>query len=300
MRRALRSVVLALRSVILALMLPTAAVAQAGRAAMDEGVRLLGANQAEKAQKQFELAIKTEPGVGLYHLWLGRAVGTQAQNASIVRQPFLARRTKAEFEKAVALDPSLLDARDGLIIFYLQAPGFMGGSLEKAREQQRLIAERDPIRGHVAAASVAWHVKDTLATERALREAMAAQPDSVAPVIRLAQYQQLWRRVPAAFATYDGFLARHPADIAVRYQFARLGAVSGEQLPRAERILRDLLALPEWEPGNGRPARSVVHYRLGTVLEKAGRKDEARGSYEAALKLEPNFKLAKDALAALK
>jgi cytochrome c-type biogenesis protein CcmH/NrfG len=286
---------------LLVLLAPTSSMhAQAGRAAMDEGVRLMNANQAAKAEKKFEEAVKADPKVALYHLWLGRAVGDQAQDASIVRQPFMARRVKAEFEKAVELDPTLLDARDGLISFYLQAPAVMGGSLEKAKEQQRLIAAQDAMRGHSAQVNIAWHQRDTVATEAALRAAIATSPDSVFPVIRLAQMQLQWGRTTEAFGTLDGFLATHPADIPIRFQVARLAAISGQQLPRAERMLRELFELPEWPAGGNRPSRAAMHFRLGMVQEKSGRKDEARASYETAIRLDPNLQLAKDALKALK
>ncbi|HEX7939558.1 MAG TPA: tetratricopeptide repeat protein, partial [Gemmatimonadaceae bacterium] len=89
-------------------------------------------NKTDEAIDWFEKAVKADDKNALYHLWLGNAVGNEAQNASTLRQPFLARRVKAEFERAVALDPTLIDARDGLISFYQQAPGFMGGSTDKA------------------------------------------------------------------------------------------------------------------------------------------------------------------------
>ena len=280
--------------------LSTKSTAQAGKAAFDEGLRLMRLNKADAAEKQFERAIDADPKNGTYHLWLGNAVGQQTTTASTVRQPFMARRVKAEFERAVALDPDLLDARDGLIQFYLRAPGFMGGSEAKAREQQREIAKRNAFRGHLSAATVAWSGKDTASTERALRAAIAVAPDSARTVVSLAQSQTNWGRVPAAFATLDEFLARHPRDIAVRFQIGRLAAGSGQQLERGEKTLRELIAEPEWESTNLRPSRAAVHYRLGMVLEKVGKKPDAKASYERALALDPQLKQAKDALAALR
>ena len=280
--------------------LATESPAQAGKAAFDEGLRLMRVNKADAAEKQFERAVAADPKNGTYHLWLGNAVGQQTTTASTVRQPFMARRVKAEFERAVALDPELLDARDGLIQFYLMAPGFMGGSDAKAREQQREIAKRNAFRGHLAAATVAWAGKDTLGTERAMRAAIAAAPDSARTVITLAQRQAGWGRVPAAFATLDEWLARYPRDIAVRFQIGRLAAGSGQQLERGETLLRDLIAEPEWESTNLRPSRAAVHYRLGMVLEKSGKKPDAKLSYERAVALDPQLKPAKDALAALR
>ena len=279
---------------------PSALGAQAGRASFEEGRRQLQLNEAGKAEKAFEKAIAVEPKIAVYHLWLGRAVGVQAANASIVRQPFLARRTKAEFEKAVELDPTLLDAREHLIIFYLQAPGVMGGSQAKARDQAREIAKHNTSRGHLAHASIAWHAKDTVATERAFRAAIAAAPDSAMPVVQLAVRLEAWGRATDAFALLGGFLARHPGDIPANFRLGRLATSTGQQLPRGEAAFRRLLAAPEWEVAAGRPTRAAVHYRLGTLLEKSGRAADARAAYRAALTLDPKLKAAKDALDAVK
>lgn len=279
---------------------PASAHAQAGKAAYDEGRRLMSANKPAEAEKQFERAVSADDRNAVYHLWLGNAVGQQAQDANPLRQGFMARRIKAEWEKAVALDPALLEAREALITFYLQAPGFMGGSPEKAREQQREIASRSAYRGHLATATIAWASKDTAAVERAYRAAYAAAPDSVRAPISLAQRQQSWGRGVAAFATLDEAIAKRPTDIALRFQYGRLASITGDNLARGEQYLRALAAEPEWTPENLRPSRAAVHYRLGLVLEKQGKKPDAKAQYERAVALQPDFKLAKDALAALK
>lgn len=280
--------------------LPIALDAQAGRAAFEEGRRLMSADDPAKAEKQFERAIAAEPNVALYHLWLGNAIGEQAGNASVLRQPFMARKIKAEFEKAVELDSTLIEAREGLLGFYLQAPAVMGGSLEKAQEQARAIGQLHVIRGHMATARIAWHQKDTTATERAYRAAVAAWPDSAGPTIQLAQRQQGWNRNAAAFATYEAFLARQPRHLAVRFQLARLIAITGEQLPRGERILRELLTEENWVAGGMLPPKAAVHARLGDVLRKQGKRDEARVSYNTALSMDPSSQIAKDGLVALR
>jgi tetratricopeptide (TPR) repeat protein len=284
---------------LLALLFPLAVHAQAGRPAYDEGMRLLRAGDAAAAEKQFGAAIAREKDVGLYHLALGQAVGVQAPNASVVRQPFMARRIKSEFEKAIALDPNLLDAREGLIQFHLMAPGIMGGDPDKARAQQREIAKRDAARGRLAEASIAWHARDTVATERALRAAVAAAPDSAAPSIQLASRLASWGRGTEALAALDAFLTRQPQHVGARYQYGRLAVSNGGDLPRAERYFRALIADPSWTPANFAPSRAAVHARLGDALRLQGKKDAARSEYEAALKLDRQSQLAKDGLKAI-
>ena len=274
--------------------------AQAGKASFDAGMRLMRENKPDKAEKEFERAVAADDRNAVYHHWLANAVGQQAQNANPIRQGLMARRIRNEWERAVALDPNFLDARDALITFYLQAPGFMGGSPEKARAQQREISSRNVIRGHFAMASIAAFEKDTAGVERALRAAITAAPDSVRYVIALAQRQQSWNRIPAAFATLDEALKKHPTDVALRFQIGRLAASTGQQLPRGEQMLRALTTEPEWTIENSRPSRAAVHYRLGMTLEKQAKKPEARAQYERAIALDPQLKVAKDALAALR
>jgi Tfp pilus assembly protein PilF len=240
-----------MRVLLLSLLLPCALLAQPDRAALAEGMRLLQANEPAKAEAQFAKAIALNPKVGL-----GQAVGAQTATASTVRQPFLARRVKAAFEEAVALDPTLVEAREGLMLFYSFAPGVMGGSEEKAREQQRALLKLNPMRGQMAAATLAARARDTTGVERALRAAIAAAPDSAAPVVQLAQRQAAWGRTSAAFATLDGFLARHPTDLAARIQYGRLAGTSGQQLARGERYLREVLAGPSWSASFMVPSRA--------------------------------------------
>jgi tetratricopeptide (TPR) repeat protein len=289
-----------MRRLLLALVCPYALAAQPDRAAVAEGMRLLQANEPTKAEAQFAKAIAVNPKVGEYHLRLGQAVGAQAATASTVRQPFLARRVKAAFEEAIALDPSLVEAREGLIFFYAFAPGVMGGSDEKAREQQRALLKLNPMRGQMAAATLAARARDTTGVERALRAAIAAAPDSAAPVVQLAQRQASWGRTPAAFTTLDAFLARRPTDLAARVQYGRLAGTSGQQLAKGERYLREVLAGPSWPATIGVPSRAQVQYRLGVLLEKAGRVAEARSAYQQALATDPALKAAREALDKLK
>jgi tetratricopeptide (TPR) repeat protein len=273
--------------------------AQAGRAAYNEGMRLMQQGKFADAETRFERAIAQEGGVGEYHLQLGRAVGAQAMSASVVRQPFMARRIKSEFETAVRLDPSLLDAREGLMQFHLFAPSVMGGDIAEARRQQQEIARRNAMRGQMALAMLAWRNRDTVGTERALRAAVAAAPDSVGPAVSLAQRQAGWGRSAAAFATLDGYLARHPNNLIARYQYGRLAATTGEQLPRAEGYLRSVIADRSWQPSQWIPSRAAAQARLGDVLRKQGKKEDARAAYTAALALDRDLTIAKEGLRAL-
>jgi tetratricopeptide (TPR) repeat protein len=250
------------------------------------------------AMDWFEKAIKLNDTSALYHAWLGNAAGGEAQRASKLRQPFLARKVKSEFERAVALDPRMLDPRFGLVDFYTMAPGFMGGSIEKAKAQALEIGKLHPFRGHFAEARIANRQKDVAGEEKAYRAAVAALPDSVVTFYQLGSFYRRQQKWEDAFAVYDSLMKRHPEEIPVHASWGVVAAQNGLHLERAERELKIWLgAIPK--EANVQTI-SFVHYALGLVYEKTARKDAARAQYTEALKHNPQNAEAKKALDALK
>lgn len=245
-----------------------------------------------------EKAVKLEDGNAMFHFWLGSAIGEEAQRASKLRQPFLARRIKSEFERAVALDSTLLEPRFGLVDFYTVAPGIMGGSIEKAREQAAAIARRNPMRGHLAYARIAMRQKDDSATVREHEAAIAAAPDSTQAYYALSSFHRSRSHWLEAMEVMDRLMKARPSDPAPHRWWGIISATSGIDMERGERELKHYLAnaLPETTP----QGFAIVHFRLGQIYEKTGRRDAARAEYEKALTFDPDLPDARHALKALK
>ncbi len=98
----------------------------------------------------FKKSVDTEQCHAEYYLWLGRAYGYYTQRASVFRQPFLAKEVQKHFEQAVSCDPNHVAARWDLMEYYLRAPGFLGGSTKKAKEQATAIQQHNPQEGRKA------------------------------------------------------------------------------------------------------------------------------------------------------
>ena len=246
----------------------------------------------------YEKAIKLDEHNASYHFRLGSALGDEAQKASKLRQPFLARRVKAEFERAVALDPTMLDARFGLVNFYSIAPGIMGGSMEKAREQADEIGKLNPMQGHMARARIAEREKNDTALVTAYQAAIAAAPDSAPAYYNLQAFYRSKQRWPEALALMDQLIKRRPDEAVAHALYGIIAANGGIEMERGERELKWYLAN---RPPNDSPRSAAnVNFRLGTIYEKTGRKDEARAAYQEALRIVPDHADAKKALAALK
>lgn len=260
------------------------------------GRSLFGLRRFDDAVAPLEKAAKLAPKRSEYHLWLARAYGRSAQQANVLRMPGLAKKSRVSYEEAVALDPGNLEARSDLIQFYLVAPGFMGGSVEKAREQAAEIKKRDAVRGAISFATIAMNQKDEAGAERELEAAIRAAPADPRPRLGLGSLYASQEKWDAAFAAFEALLTTDPDHWDALYQVGRTGAVSGRRLDRAEACLKRYLAHP---PGPDSAPLANAHYRLGMVYEHKGDKAAARAEYQKALRLDPALDDAKEALGKL-
>jgi len=257
------------------------------------GRALLGMRDADKAIDWLEKAAKLGPRRSDVFLALGRAYGRAAQEASLLRKPGLAKNARAAWDKAVALDPGNLEARGDLVQYHIMAPGFMGGDVDEARRQADEIGKRDAVQGAIARATIAQGEKDVAGAERIVQEALVKSPTN--PQLRrtLGLIYQSEKKWEAAFATYEAMLADNADAWDALYQIGRTAALSGQRLDRGAAALKRYLG---HTAGPDEPPMANAHYRLGMILEQQGNRAGARSEYQAALKLDPSLKDAKEAL----
>jgi tetratricopeptide (TPR) repeat protein len=236
------------------------------------------------ATTHLERAAALEPSVADHYVWLGRAYGQLAVRSGLTKKFGLAKRARAALERAVALDPSSVDARSSLIQFYLLAPGLVGGSTSKARAHANEIAKSNPFRGALARAWIAEDRKEYDQSAREYRDAISHAPDSLISYWGLAQLWQRGGRFDSSFALMDDVIRRRPDAMPAYYYYGRGASLSGQRLPEAVRALQRYLA---YEPHEGDPPPSSAHYRLGLVYERMGDRENARREFEASLRLEP-------------
>jgi cytochrome c-type biogenesis protein CcmH/NrfG len=79
-------------------------------------------------------------------MWLGRAWGRLAESNKLLAFG-RARKAKNAFEKAVQLDPKNVDAMSDLFEYYFEAPGVVGGGLDKAEAVAKMIVALEPEHG---------------------------------------------------------------------------------------------------------------------------------------------------------
>ncbi len=142
----------------------------------------------KRASDYFEKAIAADPGESEYYHWLGRAFGRRAETSSFVTAPGLASKARKSFEKAVELDPKNLEAVNDLFAYYLEAPGFLGGGIDKAAALSQRIRALDPVEYHYALAKIAENRKEFDKAEEHLRRATELAPRQIGRVLDLANF----------------------------------------------------------------------------------------------------------------
>lgn len=247
----------------------------------------------------FEKSVSANDKDSGHHLWLANALGEQAPHTNKLKLPFLARRVKSEFDKAVALDSSSIEARHGLIMYYSHAPGMFGGDMKKAKAQALEIGKLNPMRGHIEMAGLLESKdKDTLSAEREYKAAIDASPDSTLGYSNLGQFYRRQKRFDEAVAVYETMLKVKPDASNAHLNIGYNLVLSGEDPDRAEREVKEWLAAPPH--GATMPNVSFAHYVLGMAFERQTKTDSARAEYQTAMTINPRNKDAKKALDSIK
>ena len=152
------------------------------------GQNLYMQGEYKKATESLEKAVAAEPANSDYELWLGRAFGRRAETSSPFTAPANAYKARQNFEKAVRLNPRNMDALSDLFEYYLEAPGFMGGGLDKAAATAGQMAGIDPVEGHWAQARLAERRKEFDTAEHHLEWPPRMAPQQVGRLIDLARF----------------------------------------------------------------------------------------------------------------
>ena len=257
-----------------------------GRAAMTRG-------DAETASGLFEKAVAQNPKSAEAHYCLGSAYGSMARNASFFSQASLASKTREEFEKAVELDPNYLDAREGLVQYYTMAPSFMGGGHDKALAQAAEIRKRDPMKGHSVTAFIYSAEKKMDEAKKEYADEVKEFPKSPRAHLDFGLFYMSQKNFKAAGDEMENAMALDRTFMSAYFRIGQLAVLSNGNLAHGEEMLRKYLG---YTPKKDEPPLARAHYWLGQIFEKQGKKAEAKASFAASLKLNPNQKDVTEAL----
>lgn len=245
------------------------------------------------AEEPLESAVSIAPNNAEAHFQLGRVYGQQALEANVLKQAGLAKKTRNHFERAVALDPNHLGAREGLVSYYLQAPAIMGGDLDKAKQQAAAIGRIDRMAGFRQSARIHAHQEDWAGAEAVWNDAVRAFPDRTEPLNGLGFFHQGRKEWSGAFSAFDAAQKLDPDDQTSLYQIGRTAMLSGQQLDRGLAALNRYVTMT---PGPNQPPLKWAWLRIGEIQIQRKDMAAARTAIQKSLEIDPQFKEAKEAL----
>jgi len=249
-------------------------------------------DMADAAVHECEMATAEDPSNSDYEMWLGRAYGMKASQAKLLTAFSIAKKVHTAFEKAVELDPSNVAAMSALGQFYVEAPGIVGGGLDKAQALAPRLLAVSASKGHRLLGLIAEKKNDMVTAEAEFKSAVSAGRTPEAYVDLAAFYQrhgQADKAVAAAQASMDANRTKDASLVDV----ASILTTLNRSLDLAERALREYLA--SGAKSDDAPAFKV-HVQLGDLLQKRGDTAGARREYAAAVAMASNYPPARKAL----
>ena len=246
-----------------------------------------------RAIASFERGVELAPQDSQGHDWLGRAYGRKAEQEMFFTAYSLARKTRHEFETAVGLNPSNMEAQRDLIRFDMNAPAVVGGGDDKALHEIDSLAQVDPVESDLARAEF-FATKKRYDEADQLYQKILAAPKSVGVCLEAADYYRDRGDAAHMSAAVAAAAKLDANDRRLGYYRGVADVMSGQRAAEAEQLLRAYLnSMPE---NSEMPSHASALEWLGTLYEKEGRNSEAAQEYKACLDLDPRNHVARDGL----
>jgi tetratricopeptide (TPR) repeat protein len=250
--------------------------------------------QWDAAAAECEQAAQLDPQNSDFHLWLGRALGEKASRASFITAFSLAKRTRAEFEEAVRLNPRNAEALADLGDFYRQAPGVVGGGIDKAEGIAGQLDKVDSVRAHTLHGEIAEQQKDYPGAEDEYRKTIAAGTHPADGWATLAGFYARRQRLDEMESAVSSTLStalhdKHPGS--ALYDGAGLLIENNRNPALAVTMLEDYLA------GSSKTEDApafIAHIRLARLKQQLGDQQAASRERAAALALAHEYKPARE------
>lgn len=215
-----------------------------------------------EAVRWLESAVELAPNQVWYQLELGFAYGDSAAGKGPIDGIVLSRKSKACYDRALALEPDNYTAHQVLMNYYRAMPAMLGGDPVKARHHAAELCRIDPTRGLDELIELAIKQKDFTQAIAEVEKVRRTQPDNKAAL----------------------------------FQLGRLATLSGRDLDRGAVCLQEYL---QYTPASGEPTLAQAHWRLGVIRHRQGDLAAARAEYQAALALDPASEQARASLQSL-
>jgi tetratricopeptide (TPR) repeat protein len=253
--------------------------------------------QWDAAVSACEQAVRIDGNDSDYHLWLGRALGEKAARATFLNAYGLAKRTRAEFEEAVRLDPRNADALADLGDFYRQAPGVVGGGIDKAQTIAVQLDKVEEAGAENLRGQIAEQQKDYAAAETEYKKFAGSGPHAATGLAALASFYRRRQNFDEMEAAVHGIVSAAAHD---KRGGVALYDGAGLLIETKRDSALAALMLEEYLDGAAKSEEApafIAHLRLARLKQQLGDAAAAAHEHAAALAMAHGYKQAQDAKA---
>jgi predicted Zn-dependent protease len=250
--------------------------------------------QYDDAIASAEKAVSIDPKNSVYHQWLGEAYGEKADHSSKLSAFSWARKTQREFDTAVKLDEHNFDADQDLINYDCSAPSVVGGGEDKGQALIQKVMTLDPAEGHFGEGVCKDVKKDHAAADAEYAKALESKPTTANRIYDIGDYFLERGQGDKLLQVATAGEALAPNDPRGKYYQAVGWILQGQKHADAEKNLREYLAAGPFQTSY--PAMWDAHYWLGRLQAAQKNTAGAKSEYQEALKLNPKYKKAEEAL----
>lgn len=245
-------------------------------------------NDLDEATDHAEKAVELANQIPDYHFLLGQIYGRDARDASVFRQPFLAKNCKDEFLKTIELDPKHLQGHIGLAEYMFHAPGIVGGDKEEAYKLAKKVISLNELEGENLISS--YLTKEEKLDEAKPHIDRLIELDEIRGRLRLLNYFGAKKDTVEAenqFIRLEELIGENP-DYFWFYNSYGYVLLRDKRIDEAiEKFKIQIKLVPE---------RANAYDSLGEAYFTAGKYDEAKKQYEKALELNSNLESAEEKL----
>lgn len=199
--------------------------------------------EAKAASVLLEKAVALDPYNSQFHLWLGRAYGRRAEMSNFVSAPMLAIRARQSFETAVRLDAGNLEAINDLFEYCLDAPGLLGGGVDKAAALANRVRYLDPAEYQYDQARLAEKRHQFQVAERHFRRAAELAPNDPGRLADLGEFLAGQGRHQESDQVFEHARKVAPESASVVFQTAKTYVQSHRNIDTARTLLTRYLSL---------------------------------------------------------
>lgn len=237
------------------------------------------------ALSYFETLVAENTTNATYHFKYGAVLGMKALTVNKLRGAFYISDIKKHFETAARLDPNHIEVRWALVEFYIQLPGIIGGSEEKAILYANELAAISPVDGHLANGYIAEYNDRPKDAERFYKQAIAVG-GSVHTYDTLTSFYENTNRPEEALENTKECLAVHNDRNALHYQIGKITAQYNLDARLGISCLKKYLKNHSVKDG---VPKDWAYLRLAQIYKNKGNKYKALSWIDKALQERPSF-----------